>query len=75
MNVREGQRFAFEVFLKPVCCFEEGREERAILVVWSVQISAIWTNTFCNLDKYILQFGQIHFAIWINTFYNLEKYN
>ena len=68
MNVREGQRFAFEVFLKPVCCFEEGREERAILVVWSVQISAIWTNTFCNLDKYILQFGQIYFVIQTNTF-------
>ena len=24
----------------------------------------IWTNKFGNLDKYILQFGQIHFAIW-----------
>ena len=27
-----------------------------------------------NLDKYILQFGQIHFAIWTNTFGNLDKY-
>ena len=27
----------------------------------------IWTNTFCNLDKYIFQFGQIHFSIWTNT--------
>ena len=25
-------------------------------------------NTFCKLDKYILQSGQIHFAIWTNTF-------
>ena len=44
MNVREGQRFAFEVFLKPVCCFEEGREERAILECPDIG----------NLDKYIL---------------------
>ena len=36
---------------------------------------AIWTNAFCNLDKYILQFGQIHFAIWTNTFSNLDKYH
>ena len=27
-----------------------------------------------NLDKYILQFGQIHFAIWTNTFCNLDKH-
>ena len=27
----------------------------------------IWTNTFWNLDKYILKFGQIHFTIWTNT--------
>ena len=25
-------------------------------------------NTFCNVDKYILECGQIHFDIWINTF-------
>ena len=34
---------------------------------------AIWTNTFCNLDKCILQFGQINFVIWTNTFCNLEN--
>ena len=34
----------------------------------------IWTNTFYNLDKYILKYGQIHFAIWTNTFDNLDKY-
>ena len=28
-----------------------------------------------DLDKYILQFGQIHFAIWTNTFSNFDKYN
>ena len=28
----------------------------------------------CNLDKYILQFRQIHFIIWTNTFGNLDKY-
>ena len=46
---------------------------------WQVQVwqfgqtnSAIWTNTFCNLDKYILQFGQIHFAICTNTFAQLQ---
>ena len=27
-----------------------------------------WRNTFWNLDKYILQFGQIHFTIWTNIF-------
>ena len=32
---------------------------------------AILTNTFGNLDKYILQFGQIHLAIRRNT---LDKY-
>ena len=34
----------------------------------------IWTNTFCHLDKYILQFRQIDLAIWTNTISNLEKY-
>ena len=38
---------------------------------WSV--SVIWANTFYNLDKYILQFGQIYFTIWTNTFHNLDK--
>ena len=28
------------------------------------------TNTFFTLDKYILQFGQIHFSIWRNTFHS-----
>ena len=28
-----------------------------------------------NLDKYILQFGQIHFTIYTNTFYNWDKYS
>ena len=29
---------------------------------------------FYNLDKYIWQFGQIHFENWTNTFGNLDKY-
>ena len=29
---------------------------------------AIWRNTYCNLNKYISEFGQTHFAIWTNTF-------
>ena len=33
-----------------------------------------WINIFCNLDKYCLQSGQIHFAIWTNTFCHLDKY-
>ena len=33
----------------------------------------IWTNTFCDLDNYILCFGQIYFVIWTNKFYNLDK--
>ena len=28
----------------------------------------------CNLDKYILQFGETLFAIWTNTFVNLDIY-
>ena len=35
---------------------------------------AIWRNTFYNLEKYILKFGEIHFAIWGNIFSNLGKY-
>ena len=30
-----------------------------------------FTEPFQNLDKYILEFRQIHFAIWTNTFCNL----
>ena len=30
------------------------------------KIFLIWTHTFCNLDKYILQFGLIHFEILTN---------
>ena len=39
------------------------------------------TSVYCfknrniYLDKYILQFRQMHFAIWTNTFSNLDKYN
>ena len=29
--------------------------------------AATWTNTFFNLDKYILQFRQIHFVILTNA--------
>ena len=32
------------------------------------------TDTFLNLNKYILEFAQIHFGIWTNTFWNLNKY-
>ena len=35
---------------------------------------AIGRNTFCNSEKYILQFTEIHFAIGRNTFCNWEKY-
>ena len=30
---------------------------------WYVSACGIWTNTFYNLDKYILKFGQIHLTI------------
>ena len=39
-----------------------------------VAANALWTNTFCDFDKYILQFGQINLSIWTNTFYNLDQY-
>ena len=32
------------------------------------------TDTFLNLNKYILEFAQIHFGIWTNTYWNLDKY-
>ena len=32
------------------------------------------TNTFSSLEKYILKFGEIHFAIWRNTLCNFNKY-
>ena len=34
------------------------------LDVWKIHLS-VWTNTFYSLNKYILQFEQIHFIIWI----------
>ena len=30
-------------------------------LVWKI-ICAIWTNNICKVDKYNLQFGQIHFG-------------
>ena len=30
--------------------------------IWT-NISPYWTNTFCNFDKYNVEFGQIHFAV------------
>ena len=35
---------------------------------------AVCTNTFCDLDKYVLQFGRIQFAIGRNAFCDLNKY-
>ena len=35
----------------------------------------IWTNTFCNLNKNILQFGHINFVRWTNLFCDSEKYS
>ena len=32
---------------------------------WQLKlICQYFSNTWCNLDKYILQFGQIYFVIW-----------
>ena len=31
-------------------------------------------HLFCNLNKYIKQFGQIYLSIWTNIFVNLDKY-
>ena len=44
---------------------------------WSANLLiafSIWTNTFYNLYKYILWFGQIHFVIWTKTFCDLDKH-
>ena len=32
---------------------------------------AFWTNTFCNLNKYILQFEHLHFEIWMKPAFTL----
>ena len=34
----------------------------------------IWTNTFCNSNKYIMKFRQIHFSMETYTFCNSDKY-
>ena len=41
--------------------------------LWNLSLSNS-TNTFCKLNKYILQIEQIHFANWANTFSKLNKY-
>ena len=47
----------------------------APIIVQFEQIQfAIFTNTSCNLYRYIQQFVQIHSAIKTNTFFNLDKY-
>ena len=35
-----------------------------MLMITSLKFSAIWTNTFCNLERHFLRFGQIHLSIW-----------
>ena len=32
-----------------------------------------WRNTYCNLYKYILQFGEIHFVTLKNTVIRLDN--
>ena len=32
------------------------------------EVVVVMAVRFCKLDKYILGFGQIHFAIWKNIF-------
>ena len=43
------------IFVFFLCKWELEKKEFVLLFC----VSAIWTNTFCNLDKYILQFNQI----------------
>ena len=38
------------------------------LSIFVKYIHTNWTNVVSNLDKYILQFGQMHLAIFTNTF-------
>ena len=33
----------------------------------SCSYCALWTNTFCSEDRYILKPGQIYYTIWTNT--------
>ena len=55
--------------------FWQGRPQLTLLGLLKTSPSTSpWRNTFCNFDKYILQFGQIHSAIWTNTFCNSDKY-
>ena len=46
----------------PLCCILHDRQGAMKFILYLIQIHfVIWTNPFCNLDKYILQFGQIRF--------------
>ena len=41
----------------------EDFESKAVAGTTPHPVSHIFTNTFTNLNKYILQFGKIHFEI------------
>ena len=67
-----------KVFSEQISWVEGSREEEVASPIWRVcnicgtsaalhSTIAIPTNTFCNFDKYIWQFGQIQFAMWKNT--------
>ena len=49
-------------------------EETGEYCVPAIHHFSIGSNTFCNLDKYILQLGQLYWAIWRNAFVCLDKY-
>ena len=46
------------------------KQDSSAALSWAEEAMAV-VHKVC---KYILQFGQIHFAMWTNTFSNLNKY-
>ena len=76
-----GLIWASQVLRIPICSLylveynwgDRVQEARLWRLLRPRQIFAPRPNTFDNLDKYILQFGQISFALWTNTFYNFDK--
>ena len=80
---------ALVVFCIYVICFMLRHVQKVTKIIWPSRLpppwltgtlygdlsglSCFWPNTFCNFDKCILQFWQMHFAMFPNTFSNFDK--
>ena len=57
-----------------ICVYEAQHQSGVVKNTQTPIDGSVFTNTFCNSHKYILQFEQIHFAIHTNTFCSSRKY-